>query len=129
MHRCGMHITPKFAEKARYKCLLKIKVTATTTTMYRIAAISHFLLSITFTTNSNIHALYITCHAFAICYSLLIRTQFLQAYGELCLSSIYLGFSQFESEIMLKACLISKLISYSDIAFDMNTVRVTSMTM
>ena len=45
--------------------------------------------------------------------------------GKLGLSSICLRFSQFEPEIMLKVCLISKLISWSDIAFDMNTAMVS----
>ena len=45
--------------------------------------------------------------------------------GKLGLSSIRLKFSQFEPKIMLKVCLISKLVSCSDIAFDMNTAVVS----
>ena len=43
--------------------------------------------------------------------------------GKLGWSSIYLRFSQFEPELYLMLCLILKFISWSDIAFDMNTAN------
>ena len=50
--------------------------------------------------------------------------------GKLDWSSICLGFSQFEPQIIcLMVCLISKLISWSDIVFDMRLLLVESLSM
>ena len=56
---------------------------------------------------------------------LTIHSFFYKHTGKLGWSSICLRFSQFEPEIMLMVCLISKLISWSDIAFDINTAMVS----
>ena len=61
--------------------------------------------------------------------STVVHSFFYKHRDKLGLSSICLRLFQFEPEIMLKVCLISKLISWFDIAFDMNTAKVTGMSM
>jgi len=54
-----------------------------------------------------------------------IHSFFCKHVGKLALNSICLGFSQFEPEIMIKVCLISKLTSWPQTVLDVKTAIVS----